>query len=223
MAQFHNFKRFIDKVDKYGMKSGIVKVIPPAEWYIQLTQKACELLANSHAGATLYRISRKPSSRSESRIQSHKSSQASTVYTQERTLRSSDRTIFQNGGQSQMSRTTNRPRSEVRHVRAGKQTPQRAHVLHEPLQRPTMARPHRSVNLADLHVDDVVSRRRKRKKKRTTALRPLTSLLHLHRLVQKMRSQQSVVVEQGKKTRQRGLAVVNPGLRMRRSRCLRED
>lgn len=32
MAQFHNFKRFIDKVDKYGMKSGIVKVIPPAEW-----------------------------------------------------------------------------------------------------------------------------------------------------------------------------------------------
>lgn len=36
MAQFHNFKRFIDKVDKYGMKSGIVKVIPPAEWYARL-------------------------------------------------------------------------------------------------------------------------------------------------------------------------------------------
>ncbi|KAL1653665.1 hypothetical protein SLS61_003813 [Didymella pomorum] len=32
MAQFHNFKRFIEKVDKYGMKSGIVKVIPPTEW-----------------------------------------------------------------------------------------------------------------------------------------------------------------------------------------------
>jgi len=32
MEQFHNFKRFIDKIDKYGMKSGIVKVIPPAEW-----------------------------------------------------------------------------------------------------------------------------------------------------------------------------------------------
>ncbi|OSS48003.1 hypothetical protein B5807_06326 [Epicoccum nigrum] len=32
MAQFHNFKRFIDKVDRYGMKSGIVKVIPPTEW-----------------------------------------------------------------------------------------------------------------------------------------------------------------------------------------------
>ena len=34
MDQFRNFKRFIDKVDKYGMKSGIVKVIPPADWYI---------------------------------------------------------------------------------------------------------------------------------------------------------------------------------------------
>ncbi|KAJ8105904.1 hypothetical protein OPT61_g9895 [Boeremia exigua] len=32
MAQFHNFKRFIEKVDRYGMKSGIVKVIPPTEW-----------------------------------------------------------------------------------------------------------------------------------------------------------------------------------------------
>ncbi|PSN68417.1 hypothetical protein BS50DRAFT_551941 [Corynespora cassiicola Philippines] len=32
MEQFRNFKRFIDKVDKYGMKSGIVKVIPPKEW-----------------------------------------------------------------------------------------------------------------------------------------------------------------------------------------------
>ncbi|KAI8943734.1 hypothetical protein NX059_001714 [Plenodomus lindquistii] len=32
MDQFRNFKRFIDKIDKHGMKSGIVKVIPPAEW-----------------------------------------------------------------------------------------------------------------------------------------------------------------------------------------------
>lgn len=34
MDQFRNFKRFIDKIDKHGMKSGIVKVIPPAEWYV---------------------------------------------------------------------------------------------------------------------------------------------------------------------------------------------
>ncbi|KAF1966848.1 hypothetical protein BU23DRAFT_485353 [Bimuria novae-zelandiae CBS 107.79] len=36
MDQFRNFKRFIDKIDKYGMKSGIVKVIPPTEWRASL-------------------------------------------------------------------------------------------------------------------------------------------------------------------------------------------
>lgn len=34
MNQFHSFKEFIQKIDKYGMKSGIVKVIPPKEWYV---------------------------------------------------------------------------------------------------------------------------------------------------------------------------------------------
>jgi len=33
MEQFRSFKKFIGKIDKYGMKSGIVKVIPPREWY----------------------------------------------------------------------------------------------------------------------------------------------------------------------------------------------
>ncbi|KAK4550579.1 hypothetical protein LTR36_000158 [Oleoguttula mirabilis] len=32
MDQFRSFKKFIDKINKYGMKSGIVKVIPPKEW-----------------------------------------------------------------------------------------------------------------------------------------------------------------------------------------------
>ncbi|KAF2672295.1 hypothetical protein BT63DRAFT_452799 [Microthyrium microscopicum] len=32
MRQFRDFEKFIDKVNKYGMKSGIVKVIPPKEW-----------------------------------------------------------------------------------------------------------------------------------------------------------------------------------------------
>lgn len=32
MAQFANFQRFNDKINKYGMKSGIVKIIPPQEW-----------------------------------------------------------------------------------------------------------------------------------------------------------------------------------------------
>ncbi|KAF2791386.1 JmjC domain-containing histone demethylation protein 3D [Melanomma pulvis-pyrius CBS 109.77] len=32
MDQFRSFKKYINKIDKYGMKSGIVKVIPPKEW-----------------------------------------------------------------------------------------------------------------------------------------------------------------------------------------------
>ncbi|KAK3344275.1 hypothetical protein B0T25DRAFT_573227 [Lasiosphaeria hispida] len=32
MVQFKDFKRFMEKVDNYGMKSGIVKIIPPQEW-----------------------------------------------------------------------------------------------------------------------------------------------------------------------------------------------
>lgn len=33
MKQFKSFKDFIQKIDKHGMKSGIVKVVPPKEWY----------------------------------------------------------------------------------------------------------------------------------------------------------------------------------------------
>ncbi|KAI3329517.1 hypothetical protein F4824DRAFT_482126 [Ustulina deusta] len=32
MSQFKDFKKFMEKVDSYGMKSGIVKIIPPQEW-----------------------------------------------------------------------------------------------------------------------------------------------------------------------------------------------
>ncbi|KAL2265322.1 hypothetical protein VTJ83DRAFT_6422 [Remersonia thermophila] len=32
MKQFRDFKRFMEKVDKYGMKSGIIKIIAPQEW-----------------------------------------------------------------------------------------------------------------------------------------------------------------------------------------------
>ena len=34
MEQFRSFKKFVEKIDRYGMKSGIVKVIPPQEWYV---------------------------------------------------------------------------------------------------------------------------------------------------------------------------------------------
>ncbi|KAK4101116.1 hypothetical protein N658DRAFT_80715 [Parathielavia hyrcaniae] len=32
MSQFQDFKLFMEKVDKYGMKSGIIKIIAPQEW-----------------------------------------------------------------------------------------------------------------------------------------------------------------------------------------------
>ncbi|KAI0804872.1 hypothetical protein GGR55DRAFT_303912 [Xylaria sp. FL0064] len=32
MSQFKDFKKFMEKIDSYGMKSGIVKIIPPQEW-----------------------------------------------------------------------------------------------------------------------------------------------------------------------------------------------
>ena len=32
MDQFRSFPDFIKKIDRYGMKTGIVKVIPPQEW-----------------------------------------------------------------------------------------------------------------------------------------------------------------------------------------------
>ncbi|KAL8397111.1 hypothetical protein RB594_003994 [Gaeumannomyces avenae] len=32
MVQFRDFKRFMAEVDSYGMKSGIIKIIPPQEW-----------------------------------------------------------------------------------------------------------------------------------------------------------------------------------------------
>jgi hypothetical protein len=34
MDQFRSFKKYVDKIDQYGMKSGIVKVIPPKEWSV---------------------------------------------------------------------------------------------------------------------------------------------------------------------------------------------
>jgi hypothetical protein len=36
MEQFRDFKKFCERINKYGMKSGIVKVIPPKEWYVHL-------------------------------------------------------------------------------------------------------------------------------------------------------------------------------------------
>lgn len=36
MDQFRDFQKYINKIDKYGMRSGIVKIIPPKEWYVMI-------------------------------------------------------------------------------------------------------------------------------------------------------------------------------------------
>ncbi|KAK6212622.1 hypothetical protein LQW54_005043 [Pestalotiopsis sp. IQ-011] len=38
MRQFKDFKQFMEKIDHYGMKSGIVKIIPPADWKEKLPE-----------------------------------------------------------------------------------------------------------------------------------------------------------------------------------------
>lgn len=38
MEQFRSFPDFIKRIDRYGMRSGIVKVIPPKEWVDALPQ-----------------------------------------------------------------------------------------------------------------------------------------------------------------------------------------
>ncbi|KAH9885966.1 hypothetical protein F4778DRAFT_759867 [Xylariomycetidae sp. FL2044] len=38
MHQFKDFKKFMEKIDSYGMRSGIVKVIPPQEWKDRLPE-----------------------------------------------------------------------------------------------------------------------------------------------------------------------------------------
>lgn len=33
MDQFRSFKKYVNKINHYGMAAGIVKIIPPKEWY----------------------------------------------------------------------------------------------------------------------------------------------------------------------------------------------
>ena len=49
MKQFKSFKAYVEKIDKYGMKSGIVKIIPPKEWYVHPhTTVYCKLRRTNH-------------------------------------------------------------------------------------------------------------------------------------------------------------------------------
>lgn len=55
MDQFRSFKKFVEKIDKYGMKSGIVKVIPPKEWYVTCTEFTMHCNANKVLGERVCR------------------------------------------------------------------------------------------------------------------------------------------------------------------------
>jgi len=41
--QFADFKKYMEKIDKYGMKSGIVKVVAPQEWYEKIRTQSDKL------------------------------------------------------------------------------------------------------------------------------------------------------------------------------------
>jgi hypothetical protein len=185
-------------------------------------EAVCELSANASSGDSLYPISKKPSGPFESRTQSRKSLRASTVYTLERTWRSSARTTSQSGAQSQTSRTTSRQPSVERHARAERQRPRRAHDPREPPRKPRMPPLHPSASPAALLARDAPSRRNKMT---TKTMIPRSSMSHQHRHHQalKTRSQPDVVAELRRKIRQPGLVAANPGPRMRRSRSLLGD
>jgi len=37
MDEFADFEGYMTNIESWGMKSGIVKIIPPAEWYVLIT------------------------------------------------------------------------------------------------------------------------------------------------------------------------------------------
>ena len=107
MDQFKSFKIFISKIDHYGMKSGIVKVIPPKEWYNTLAVDGSpRKYADKSLGVRNCRTWTNESRQSRSRTPLHKSSMGPTELIHRRTLRNSAHTIYLNGKQSVKRATT---------------------------------------------------------------------------------------------------------------------
>jgi hypothetical protein len=53
MEQFRNFYSYINQIDRWGMRSGIVKIIPPKEWSEQLPHLGQESLRTDGKGQML--------------------------------------------------------------------------------------------------------------------------------------------------------------------------
>jgi hypothetical protein len=37
MAEFEDFLSYVEAIDSYGRQAGIVKIIPPSEWFVHST------------------------------------------------------------------------------------------------------------------------------------------------------------------------------------------
>lgn len=53
MEQFQDFYSYINRIDRWGMRSGIVKIIPPKEWSEQLPNLGQESLRTDGQGQML--------------------------------------------------------------------------------------------------------------------------------------------------------------------------
>jgi hypothetical protein len=47
MDQFQDFEKYMNGVNPYGMKSGIVLIDPPEEWYVTLLQYLLAAIENA--------------------------------------------------------------------------------------------------------------------------------------------------------------------------------
>lgn len=53
MEQFKDFRKYVQAIDSYGQKSGIVKVIPPKEWRDSVAEIPKEKLAGIHINSSI--------------------------------------------------------------------------------------------------------------------------------------------------------------------------
>lgn len=125
MDQFRSFKKFVEKINQYGMKSGIVKIIPPQEWSVIRVpstpsfthHKEIPLTRATHFTGAIHSLpSTKRSRRSKSRTQSPKNGLGPTEFTLAPTLRSSAHTIYHNGGTCAKRQTIALRRRKARDV-----------------------------------------------------------------------------------------------------------
>ncbi|OMJ20694.1 DNA damage-responsive transcriptional repressor RPH1 [Smittium culicis] len=88
--QFIDFNNFIKAIEPFGINSGLVKVVPPKQWRLELEAKISSI--NSQSTTTNQRHQTKSSTRSSknSHNYSHKNSSSSPIHTPRNTLNLND-------------------------------------------------------------------------------------------------------------------------------------